>query len=144
MKYLRLLLASFIFGVMVAGPAVTVVSPTPVNAACGDRVLGLPPWYRGLTKSEGGNACMVMSPTEVGGIGNFITRLALNIIEMGLVIVGYIALFFILYGGFQFITGGDTPGQVEKARHSVLNAVIGLVISLSAVAIVNIIFSIIG
>lgn len=123
-------------------PAMTIATPQTANAAtCGGSVLGIPPWYRGLSKNEGDN-CVIVSPEEVGGLSNFIWRIVLNGIEMALVIVSWIAFFFILYGGFLFITGGGNASQVEKARKSVFNAVIGLVISLGAIAITNLIFNV--
>ena len=42
------------------------------------------------------------------------------------------------------MTGGSVPGQIEKARKSILNAVIGLVIALGAIGITNLIFTIIN
>ncbi|HJM04477.1 MAG TPA: hypothetical protein QF549_02490 [Candidatus Saccharimonadaceae bacterium] len=147
-KYLGL---AFIFGLFVAGPVVTVASPASVSAiaACDGRFAGIPPWYRGLTKkeagapAEGAQGCVIVNPEEAGGIQAFITKLALNIIEIGMVIVGYIALFFIIFGGFQFITNGSNPSAVEKARLSILHAVIGLAIALGSVAILNLIFGVI-
>jgi len=145
MKALRYLLASFIFGIGVAGPMLVVAVPNAVSAAaqCDGRLIGIPPWYRGLTKVEDGS-CSIVTPTEAGGIGSFITKLALNIIEIGVVIVGYIAIGFILYGGFIFLTNGSNPTMVEKGRTTILNAVIGLAIALGAVGILNLIFGILG
>ena len=142
MKQLKLILGAFIFMFAFAGPIVAVSVPTPVAAACDGRVLGIPPWYRGLTTGSGED-CVIASPEQAGGISQFVLKLALNIIEMGIIIVGYIAIFFILYGGFQFLTGGANPGQVEKARNTILHAVIGLAIALAAVAILNIIFGLV-
>ncbi|MCK9623145.1 MAG: hypothetical protein M0R47_21745, partial [Methylobacter sp.] len=93
---------------------------------------------RGLTDAD----CNILSPDKAGGLSTFIWKIVLNIIEIGLFIAGYAALFFILYGGFLFLTGGSNPSQIEKARKSILNAVIGLVISISAIAIVKLIFGI--
>lgn len=130
------------FILFVASPAMTVVTPQTTNAAaCGGNVLGVPPWYRGLSKTEGDN-CVIVSPNEVGGISNFIWRIVLNGIEMALVAISWVAFFLILYGGFLFITGGGNASQVEKARKSIFNAVIGLVISLGAVAIVNLVYNV--
>lgn len=143
MKYLKLALASLVFGFAVAGPATIIATPTPAAASCDTRVLLIPAWYRGLTTGSGEN-CTVVSPDKAGGIEAFITKIAINLIEMAMIIVGYIALFFILYGGFQFITGGSNPSTVEKARNTILHAVIGLAISLGAVAILNLIYGILG
>ncbi len=137
------LIAGF-FMFMVASPVLATVSPTvsSVSAApsCEARVLGIPPWYRGLTNSD----CSIKAPsTGEDGLQKFIWTIALNVIEMLLVITAYVAVFFILYGGFQFIVGGSTPESVSKARKTILNAVIGLIIAMSAIAITNLIFSII-
>lgn len=141
-KFLNIIVgAAFIF--LVASPVMAVTAPVvePVSADCDSSLLGIPPWYRGLTT---GSDCAIVSPNNVGGIENFIWRIVLNVIQMGLVIVAYIAVFFIIYGGFLFITGGSNPSQVEKARKSILNAVVGLVIALAAIAVTNFIFGIIG
>ncbi|MES2630735.1 MAG: hypothetical protein V4611_02150 [Patescibacteria group bacterium] len=133
---------AFIF--FVAAPVMTVATPQVAKAAdCEASLIGIPPWYRGLTKEVNGD-CVIVSPSEVGGddggISNFIWIVVLNGIQIALVITGWIALFFILYGGFLFITGGGNTAQVEKARKSIFNAVIGLVIALGSIAITNLIF----
>lgn len=133
----------FIFGL--AAPVTALVSPQTVSAgaACEGRILGIPPWYRGLTDDD----CNIASPTNSGDKGDnlqgFIWKIVLNIIEMAIIIVAYIAVFFILYGGFLYLTGGGSPGQLEKAKKSITNAVIGLVIAMASVGIINFIFGII-
>jgi len=116
------------------------------NPACAGSFLGFPVWYRGLT---GGSNCDIKSPSELNtaasgdsenGLQNFILIVALNIVEAAMMLAGCIALGFILYGGFQYlISQGDSGGTV-KARTTITNAVIGLIISIVAVAIVNFIF----
>lgn len=41
---------------------------------------------------------------------------------------GAIALLFIIIGGFRFIISMGNPEGVEKARHTVLYAILGLII----------------
>jgi len=146
MKTVKLLLASLIFGVFVAAPIASISTAVPVSADnhtqnCEPRFLGIPPWYRGLT--DPAEDCAITGPNDSDGIAGYITKIALNVIEMVIILIAYIAIFNIIFGGFKFITGGSDPGAVEKARKSILNAVIGLVIALAAVAIVNFIFGII-
>jgi len=151
MKTLRNILAPFLFVFLIASPILAIATPFPASTYaldCEKRFLGIPPWYKGLTEetnATGSPQCSIVAP-EAGsdGLTTFITKIVLNIIEIALWLVGYIALFFILFGGFQFLTGGSNPAQIEKARKSILNAVIGLVISFGAVAIVNLIFRILG
>ncbi len=140
-KFLNIVFAG-VFTLMVAAPIAAVATPTPVAAAaqCEANLLGIPPWYRGMTNDD----CSIKNPNELGGLSAFIWRIVLNVIQIGLVLIAYIAGFFILYGGFLFMTGGGNPSQVEKGRKSIFNAVIGLVISLSAIAITNFIFEIVG
>lgn len=143
MKKIATIVFTGIFMLFVAAPVTTTVLPSQASAAgasCEGTFLGVPPWYRGLTNSD----CSIKSPTEVGGISNFIWRIVLNGIEMALVIAAYVAVFFILYGGFLFITAGGSAGQVEKGRKSIFNAVIGLVIAMGAIAITKFIFGVIG
>ena len=144
-KTFKNLLVAGLFIFAIASPVMAVATPQTASAAvtnCEGRVLGIPPWYRGLTNNNP-PTCDLKSPDDVGGIGNFIWRIVLNGIEMAIVIVAYIAIFFIMYGGFLFMTGGSSPGQVEKSRKTITNAVIGLVIAMAAVALNNLVFSII-
>jgi hypothetical protein len=155
MKYLKKLFVTLAFAVLIAAPVVTVtVAPTTYAVVTGaggagtagpscevGGFLGIPPWYRGLTSNDG--QCSIDPPSgDKDALSKFILHIALNLIEIGLYIVGYIAVFFVLYGGFQFLTGGSNPSQIEKARKTILNAVVGLVISISAVVIVNLLFGI--
>lgn len=146
---MRKLLSTLFVGILIlftVAPVVAVATSTPAGAAgpapkvCAGDFLGIPAWYRGLTDAD----CNIISPSDAGGLSDFIWRIVLNGIEIALVITAYIAIFFILYGGFLFITGGSNPSQVERARKSILNAVIGLVISLGAIAITRFIFGVIG
>lgn len=109
---------------------------------CGStRILGVPTWYRGLLDSD----CNITTPTgDEAAIGGFVWKIVLNIIEMALAIVAYIAFGFIIYGGFTFMTSGSNPAGVEKGRKTILNAVIGLVIAIAAMALVNLIFRIVS
>ncbi|MFZ1250279.1 MAG: hypothetical protein WAR37_02415 [Candidatus Microsaccharimonas sp.] len=136
------ILAATVFIFAIASPVMALSSPQTVSAAsCDGRFLGIPPWYRGLTNDD----CSLRGPNDFGdnGIQKYILKIALNIVEMAIVIVAYIALFFILYGGFLYLTGGANPSQIEKARKTILDAVIGLVIAMGSIALVNLIFSII-
>ena len=142
-KFLNIIFVSaFIF--LVASPVATVALPTSVSAgpSCEGSFLGVPPWYRGLTADD----CSIAAPNpdDSEAIKNFIWKIVLNGIQMALVLAAYVAIFFVLYGGFLFMTGGGNPSQVEKARKSIFNAIIGLVIAMGAIAITNFIFQLYG
>lgn len=131
-----------IFILVLAMSAVNVsFVPQTASAACSSRFLGIPAWYEGLT--DGSCNMLDVNSDTVGGLSGLIWTIALNIVEAGLVIVIYVTVFFILYGGFKFLTGGSNPEQTSKARKTIINAVIGLVISMASIAIVNLISGII-
>jgi hypothetical protein len=125
----------------VGGAAVTIVSPQATYAAqttCTASFLGFPAWYRGLTNPH--PDCSIKAPgTGKDGLSNFIWTIVLNIIDIGLRLVGYIAVIFVLYGGFLFLTSNGDPSNAAKARKTILDAVIGIVISIASIAIVNLI-----
>ena len=151
MKRIKNLITGIAFVLFAAAPIAVVATPATTYAAftaapeCEGRLLGLPVWFRGLATKDTSGQCVVASPSDVaGGLSGFIWKIVLNVIEMGMVIAGYAALFIILYSGFLFLTNGSNPSMVERARVSIINATIGLAIALGAIGIVNLIFGILG
>lgn len=137
--------------------ALAVISPvsakTPItigadaDKVCSQNFLTFPTWFRGLVEIKdvnGAPECVIKSPDAVkDGLSNFIWHIVLNVIEIGLQLVVYLTVFFIILGGFQFLTSQGVPEATVKARKTILNAAIGLVISIVAIAAVNLVFSII-
>ena len=141
---IKSLLLGGLFIFAFASPVMATIAPAQsahADAACEGRLLGIPPWYRGLTSAA--PKCTIVSPDEAGGLSSFIWKIVLNVIEMAIVATAYVATGFILFGGFLYITGGALPAQLEKARKTIFNAVIGLVICLAAIALTNLVFNII-
>lgn len=144
-KMLRTILLAGLFTFAFASPILATATPASAASSaktCSDSTnfLGMPPWYRGIMDAN----CNIQSPTSPSnpdGLKTFIWKIVLNIIQMALVAIVYVAVFFILYGGFQFMTGGSNPSMIEKGRKTILNAVIGLVIGLGSVAILNLLFN---
>lgn len=127
--------AALLFAASLGGATLAVATPQTTLAACNDRLLTFPAWFRGLTDGD----CNIMSPTQAGGLQKFIWTIALNVVEILLQAVGYISVVFIIYGGFKYMISGDSPDGMKKAKDTVLNALIGLVIAVLAVGIVNLI-----
>lgn len=98
--------------------------------------LGFPMWYRGVADEA---TCDISVPDGENGLSQFIWHIVLNIIDILLRLVGIIAVFFIIYGGFQFMTSQSSPEGVAKARKTIMNAVIGLVVSMASVGIIQLI-----
>ncbi len=160
MKKVHKILASFGVSTFAFASLLTLAVPALVSAAsitstskpedCSQRFLTFPTWFRGLVEVQekpsmpGEYECVVQSPDAAGGLSPFIWHIVLNVIEIGLQIVGYLTAFFIIWGGFQFLTSVGNPDIAAKARQTILNAAIGLVISIAAIAGVNLVFGIIG
>ncbi len=128
-------LAAIVFVTTMGGMTLSLAAPQTVHAACNDRLLTFPAWYKGLTKDD----CDVKSPADVGGVQNFIWIIGLNVVEFILQLVGYVSVGYIIFGGYKFMTSTGSSDGIAKARTTILNAVIGLIISLFSVGIVNIV-----
>ncbi|TSC71942.1 MAG: membrane protein of unknown function [Parcubacteria group bacterium Gr01-1014_38] len=61
----------------------------------------------------------------------------LGIINFVLVLVGVLALAYLVYGGFRYITSRGEESEVEAAKGMITNAVIGIVVIGIAAALVN-------
>lgn len=131
--------AAILFVTTLGGGMLTIATPQSASAACppDGKLLTLPPWYRGLTDPS---TCGIRNPGQMpGGISAFIWAIALNIVEMILQIVGYISVAFIIFGGFKYMTSAGSPDGMVKARKTITNAIVGLLISIFSVAIVNLV-----
>jgi len=58
-----------------------------------------------------------------------------NALNVTYFVAGVIAVIVIILAGFSFVTSGNDPGAVTKAKNAILYAVIGLVVILSAFVI---------
>ncbi len=64
-------------------------------------------------------------------------EIAKNIISVLLWIVGMASIIVIIYSGITFVTSAGNPSQIARAKTMLLYAVVGLVVSILAYAIVN-------
>ncbi len=107
----------------------TLVAPAVGAAKCKPvTVMGYPAWSNGL-ECQGENPM----PKAL----NDVWVIALNIITWLMVTAGYVALVFIIIGGFEYITAAGEPSKIEKGKSAITNAIIGLIIVLISVVIVQ-------
>lgn len=72
-----------------------------------------------------------------GGNATPITSLAKTITNTLLFVIGAVAVVMIVIGGFRYVTSNGEAAQVQAAKNTIMYAVIGIIVSLMAYAIVN-------
>ena len=123
---------------------------------CETHFMGLRAWYDGLlkTKSDGSfvikdGACQVISPKELGngdeeaGMRQFVWTAAMNVVSMIFGIVGYLAIGFVMWGGFQYILAQGDVTKTVRAKKTVMNSIVGLALVMTASIISGVIADII-
>lgn len=66
-----------------------------------------------------------------------ISGLISKVTDTLLFIIGAISVVMIIIGGFQYVISGGDSTKVEKAKNTILYAVVGLVVAILAFALVN-------
>lgn len=132
----------FIIGAVIAGtglmaPATAAPSSTGANSgnsgsgngnSSSDRsVLGMVPWDYGVD----------LNNVKDDNLGSAITMIVLNIANDLTVLAAYLAIIFIIYGGYKYLFSGGDPGKVTEGRKTLSMALIGFGI----VMLANIIFA---
>ena len=126
--------------------SLAVVPVASVHAApCDDKNFLLPKWYddlcgqdgKGIASPAGFKKQASSAEDTAENLGGWLLVIAMNIVKMLLVVVGYVSLVGIIWGGFKFMTQGDNASGVAGARKTIQNAVIGLVLSILSVSIIN-------
>lgn len=108
------------------------------TSTCSNQVkfFGLPAWYEYLPvryDAETGG-CEVVTDGSEGNVALLIMLAAVDILfRLG----ALVAVVFVVYGGFMFVTSQGEPAKIVSARKAILNAVIGLIIVILASQIVK-------
>lgn len=111
---------------------VALLMPAKVYAAdSGGGFLGFPSLFRGVEGITQGKLDKNKDP------GQIIVAVGFNvadIISRALVIV---ALGMLIYGGIKYMTSTGEPGKVKEAQSTITKSIIGLIICVSASAIIG-------
>jgi len=107
-----------------------VMLPAPQVAAedCKTHFLGLPAWYDGLTD----DSCKIASPSGDEQVKAYVWTIVFNIVGLITGVIGYLAIGFVIWGGIQYMIAQGDPGKVAKGKKTIMNAVIGLIIAMTA------------
>ena len=129
---------------LAAPQGVSAAAPTTVSD-CSKRILRIPTWFNGLVKLEKDNDnnvnCVIVSPGDYG-LSKFIWRVVLNVIDMALSLIAWIAAGMMIFGGFKMITSDGAADKAAQGRKTLLNAAIGLTIAIASVGLVNLVMGI--
>lgn len=70
-----------------------------------------------------------------------VAELSRTIINWALYLAAIIAVIFIIYGGFMYITSAGNDAQAGKGRATLVNAIIGLIIIILSYVIVQVVYN---
>ncbi len=109
----------------------------PANSA--KSFFGLPPWFKYLKGEEDqfGRCVPVFGWDNLESLWS----IALVAIEILLRIGALVALGYIIFAGFQYITSSGEPDKTKNAKTTIINALVGLVIAILSSYIVSFIGS---
>lgn len=104
----------------------TILSPLPVHAAFEGGIAG------GMNAARGSD-----QPADLfGQTGVFST-----ITNVMLFVVGAISVIMIIIGGLRYVVSGGDAGNVSAAKNTILYAIVGVIVSLFAYAVVQFVIS---
>jgi len=109
----------------------SIVTQFAATCAHPPNFFGFPVWYRYLSQANVAGNCEITN-FQISDI----PLVALALVEIALRVAALVAVGYIMYGGIQFVVAQGESDKTKKARQTVINALIGLVIALSATAIV--------
>lgn len=92
----------------------------------------LPDLYGGLRTGAGGVECGV----QIDSLRDIIVLIG-NGIEILMTIAVFVAIGFIIFGGFRYTTSSGDPAGVKAAKETIVNAIIGLILAMVSFGVVR-------
>jgi len=111
-------------------------------AACEKSFLGLTTWWHYLPDNRF-DGCTIRKFTLLGAHSD-LPLVLLAIVDDLLRIAGIVAVVFVLIGAVRYVTSQGNPEDTAAAQSTVINALIGLVIAVVAIAFVSFLGSKLG
>lgn len=118
-----------------------------VPAACKGSFLGLKSWFYYFPDSWFGSPGATMSQTQCQINGSFdllgkhgqsgLVYIAVAMLDDLLRIAALVAVAFVIYGGFSYVTSQGSPDNAKKALKTIISALVGLAITIVAGAVVG-------
>lgn len=137
---------TFLMIIMITAVGVCVPAYADPGSSCSPNFLGLKPWYDQLTKSD----CSIKDIAPEGGtesadsvkVSTFVLTIAGNVVADILLIIGYVSIAMIIYGGYLYMTSEGDASKAQKARKALTGAIVGTIVGILGSAIVNFIIDI--
>jgi hypothetical protein len=139
-----------------AGVTGKTTSTSSIADQCTSGFFGLEPWFKFLPdddfygssadSSQGESFCGIKcfnvldqgsAKNDCGQSKSDIPLVLLAVVDDLLRIAGLVALGFVIYGAFQFVTSQGSPDGTNRARNTVINALIGMAVATIAIAAVS-------
>ena len=79
-------------------------------------------------------------PTELVGVDGVFTKITNTVLYA----VGIISVVMLIFGGLRYVISGGDSKKVTDAKNTIMYALIGLIISILAFAIVNFVINAVG
>lgn len=102
---------------------------------------GLKPWYTYLDGQEDSlGQCVPKIISRNGGgdiTGIDIVLIIMAVIDSLLKLAAIVAVGFVIYGGIQYIISQGEPDKTNNAKNTILNALVGMIIALTAISLVS-------
>lgn len=100
--------------------------------------LGLVPWYQYLNVVKDYTGRCSVTNFDVGVLGGHspFLLIALAVLDDLIRVAGLVAVGYVIWGGIQYVTSQGSPDGTKKAQQTVLNALIGVAISIMAASLV--------
>lgn len=105
---------------------------------------GLTKWYRYLAYVPNNTSSRCEIQLSNNGLSSNYWLIGIAILESLFKIAGMVAIVFIIWGGFTYITSLGEPDKIVEARKTIVNALIGAAIAVMAVAIVSYVGKVLG
>jgi Type IV secretion system pilin len=110
----------------------------PENDCPKNSFFGIPPWYKyvdgtyEVDAATGANVCNL----KIENLSD-VWFIVAGVIEILLRVASLVAIGFVIYGGASYILSQGQPDKTKQALMTIINALVGLVITVVAAAVVG-------
>lgn len=101
----------------------------------GGGFLNMPTWYKYLPGTTEFGKCTPV--IDIEHRPSDVAKIALAVLEIILRVAGIVAVIFVIWGGFIYLLSQGDAEKVKGARETIVHALVGMAIAVSATAIVN-------